>query len=103
MKRKTGELPSRLHLVSKSAMKAEYDVLVASGWLYFSIISCVIGTSFSFGYSMGCINTPAVVPYPGFIHLSCLSPTLPDGLSASPSLSTGCVTLLLGSASFTCR
>ncbi|KAF6021313.1 hypothetical protein EB796_020377 [Bugula neritina] len=41
--------------------RQEYDVPVASGWLYFSIISCVIGTSFSFGYSMGCVNTPALV------------------------------------------
>ncbi|KAF6021315.1 Glut1 [Bugula neritina] len=40
---------------------SDYDEPVASGWLYFAIISCVIGTSFSFGYSLGCINTPAVV------------------------------------------
>jgi len=46
---------------------------VASGWLYFSIISCVIGTSFSFGYSMGCINTPALVnkDYCAFIQAHC--------------------------------
>ncbi|KAF6016464.1 hypothetical protein EB796_025230 [Bugula neritina] len=44
-----------------SGSYAAHFTPVASGWLYFSIISCVIGTSFSFGYSLGCVNTPAVV------------------------------------------
>ncbi|XP_067951488.1 solute carrier family 2, facilitated glucose transporter member 1-like [Watersipora subatra] len=38
-----------------------YDIPVANGWLYFCVTACVIGTSFSFGYALGCLNTPAQV------------------------------------------
>ncbi|KAF6025878.1 hypothetical protein EB796_015817 [Bugula neritina] len=90
-------------IVSLSSLTVFLTVEKENPGLTWSCLCIASVGVFIISFNVGPAAICCQVPYPGSIHLSCLSPTLPDGLSASPLLSTGCVTLLSGSASFTCR
>ncbi|XP_067950914.1 facilitated glucose transporter protein 1-like [Watersipora subatra] len=47
--------------VGDEVINRSYETPVCGKWMYFSVLASVIGTSFSYGYALGSLNTPTKV------------------------------------------